>query len=243
MARQLLLVSALALAACSKNSPATETAGPVQCAPGTTLVDGRCVASEPVETDPKIASATEPAKKDVVGEFQALSDEMCACKDRACAEAVNKKFEGWLEENENASGSLEEQERAEQIAKSYTECMMTAMGGSPEPTPVDPSTVSEDKKKLAAEVVAMFDAVAAVVKKHSKDCAKMAAGVQRVADKNRGLIEQGKNMDDDAAFRQWFDETYGEKLKATMTEAMTAMMEKCAEDEGVRKAFQSLTGE
>lgn len=101
----------------------------------------------------------------------------------------------------------------------------------------------DDKKAMAEKVVKMFEEVAKAVEENAEDCAKMAEGVQKIADANKDLIAQGKSMDEDAEFKKWFDETHGEKMKTTMTGAMTAMMKKCGEDEGVKKAFSSLTGE
>jgi hypothetical protein len=101
----------------------------------------------------------------------------------------------------------------------------------------------DDKKAMAGKVVTMFEQVAKAVEENAEDCAKMAEAVQKLADDNKELIAQGKSMDEDPEFKKWFDETHGEKLKTTMTGAMTAMMKKCGQDEGVKKAFSSLTGE
>lgn len=103
----------------------------------------------------------------------------------------------------------------------------------------------DDKKKMAGEVITMFENVAKAVEENAEDCAKMAEAVQKVADANKELIAKGQSMrkDDDPEFQKWFDETHGEKLKTTMTGAMTAMMKKCAEDEGVKKAFGAITGQ
>lgn len=64
----------------------------------------------------------------LVSEFTAIKDEMCACKDKACAEGVNQKFEVWLKRNESSKGGRAEQEKAKAIAEDYTRCMMSAMG-------------------------------------------------------------------------------------------------------------------
>jgi hypothetical protein len=66
----------------------------------------------------------------VVKEFEKIKDEMCACKDKDCAEKVNKKFEDWLKKNEKAKGSKGQQEKAKKVAEEYTKCMMTAMAGT-----------------------------------------------------------------------------------------------------------------
>lgn len=247
MTKQVVLVSALVLAACGgKSSPASRTAGPEQCGAGTSWVAsaGRCVAAEAAPKSPAKATFAQAGQGDPIAEFEALSKEMCACKDRDCAERVNQKFEKWIEEHEDASGTPEDQQRAENIAKDYTNCMMTAMGADDTPAaPVDPATIPARKKELAAQVVAMFEEVAAVTTKHVNNCDQMAAGIQRVADKHRPLIEEGKTVDDDENFRNWFDQTYGEKLKQIMTELFGSLMKNCGDHEGVKKSLESLTGE
>ena len=70
----------------------------------------------------------------IVAEFAAISERMCQCKNRACAEQVNQEFEDWLKRNENAKGSQGEQEKAKKIAEEYTKCMMSAMTGAPDQT-------------------------------------------------------------------------------------------------------------
>lgn len=101
----------------------------------------------------------------------------------------------------------------------------------------------DDKKAMAGKVVEMFEAVAKVVTDNEADCAKMAEGISKLADENKDLIAKGKNMDDDPEFKKWFDETHGEKLKTTMTGAVTAMMKNCQKDKAVQDAFKKLTGE
>jgi hypothetical protein len=221
----------LALAACGgKGGPATETARPARPAPE----------QGPAAPAPVPAKA-EPPEVDVVGEMGALADKMCACTDRACAEAVNQEFNAWFDKNKEAAGSLDEQEQAEQIARRYTTCLSAATGSADDR--VDPSEISAARKASAKRVVAMFEAVAAVVKKHAASCDKMAAGIGKVAARNKALIAEAKSLDDEPKFRAWFDQTYGDRLKAVLTEAVTLVMQSCAEDEGVQKAFQSLSGE
>ena len=65
----------------------------------------------------------------VVKEFEKIKDEMCGCKDKECAEKVNKKFDEWLKKNESAKGSKGQQEKAKKIAEEYSKCMMSAMTG------------------------------------------------------------------------------------------------------------------
>jgi hypothetical protein len=101
----------------------------------------------------------------------------------------------------------------------------------------------DDKKAMAEKVVAMFEAVGKAVQDNESDCNAMAAGIQKISDENKELTAKAKTMDDDPEFKKWFDETHGEKVKAVMTGAITAMMKNCAEDKGVQAAFTSLTGE
>ena len=65
----------------------------------------------------------------VVKEFEKIKDKMCECKDKECAESVNKEFEEWLKKNEKAKGSKGQQEKAKKVAEEYTKCMMSAMAG------------------------------------------------------------------------------------------------------------------
>ncbi len=72
-----------------------------------------------------------------LGEF---TDEMCACPDRACADAVSQEMTRWSTELSKDHVELkptdEEMEEAKQITERLSKCMMTAMGyGNPPPPP------------------------------------------------------------------------------------------------------------
>ena len=72
----------------------------------------------------------------MIGEFATLTKDMCACVDKACAEAVNTAFDKWIERNANAKGSQQEQQRAKTLAEQYTGCMMKVMSAEqPAPKP------------------------------------------------------------------------------------------------------------
>jgi hypothetical protein len=101
----------------------------------------------------------------------------------------------------------------------------------------------DDKKAMAEKIVTMFEAVGKAITENEADCAKMAAGVQKIADENKELITKGKALDDDPEFKKWFEETHGEKIKTVMTGAVTSMIKNCKDDEGVKNAFEALTGE
>lgn len=45
-----------------------------------------------------------------VGDLEKLKDEACACKDKACAEAVNKKMDAEMEKLEKSYGGKEPDE-------------------------------------------------------------------------------------------------------------------------------------
>lgn len=85
--------------------------------------------NDPPDDPPPVDQPPVGNNPDVVGQFAQISDKMCACADRACAESVNKEFDEWLRANESAKGSKSEQERAKKIAERYTRCMMAAMTG------------------------------------------------------------------------------------------------------------------
>ena len=56
-----------------------------------------------------------------------LRDDMCSCKNKVCAERVNRGFETWLKRNERPPGTATRQSAYKVIAQEYTKCMMSAM--------------------------------------------------------------------------------------------------------------------
>jgi hypothetical protein len=110
--------------------------------------------------------------------------------------------------------------------------------------PAEPTAMTlEEKKALAGQVVAMFDEVGAAITANEADCAAMATEIDGIATRHADLIAKGKTIDDDPEFKTWFDETHGEHIRTTMGAAVQSMMKNCAEDEGVKAAFQRLAGE
>lgn len=79
----------------------------------------------------KAAIEEQETARNVVDEFNGLRAKMCDCDDRACAESVNAEFEAWLARNQHVKGSLKLQERAKEIARDYTECMMEVFKNQP----------------------------------------------------------------------------------------------------------------
>lgn len=72
------------------------------------------------------------AGSQIIAEFEVIKNDMCACRDKTCAEQINKDFEAWLKRHARAKGSKAEQEQAKKIAEDYTRCMMAAMTGGPD---------------------------------------------------------------------------------------------------------------
>lgn len=94
---------------------------PSMCGEGTVFKDGKCLSLEAA------APKTSADGSRVVAEFSDITDKMCDCRDKPCAEGVNQEFEDWLKRNEKAKGSKAEQEQAKKLAERYTKCMMAAM--------------------------------------------------------------------------------------------------------------------
>jgi hypothetical protein len=65
-----------------------------------------------------------------------MTDKMCACKDKACADGVVADMTKWsTEQAKNATGkeaakmSDEDTKKMADVSKKYSDCMMKAMGG------------------------------------------------------------------------------------------------------------------
>ena len=75
-----------------------------------------------------------------LGEF---TDEMCACADRTCADAVSQEMTRWSNELSRDHTDLkptdEEMAEVKLVSERLSTCMMTAMGyGNPPPPPAPP---------------------------------------------------------------------------------------------------------
>jgi hypothetical protein len=69
-------------------------------------------------------------KPDPIAKMQEFTDKMCACKDKACVEAVGKEMEEWGKtQDKGAEGNLsdDQKKKAEEIAKKMGECMTKHM--------------------------------------------------------------------------------------------------------------------
>lgn len=67
---------------------------------------------------------TGSGSKTMLGQMEDLRDDACACKDKACADAVQKDFEEWARRNASATTSTDPAitERITKLAMEFTEC-------------------------------------------------------------------------------------------------------------------------
>ena len=68
---------------------------------------------------------------EAIGEMKKLKDEMCACKDKACADRVTEDFAALGEKHKNTKATEAQIREAGKIAEEYGKCMMAAMGATP----------------------------------------------------------------------------------------------------------------
>jgi hypothetical protein len=129
------VAAALLAAGCYRSSPqpAPEPPRPIYQEPQPSSARSRPV--RPVAEDRSmIAVAIEK-----LGEF---ADDMCACKDRACADTVSQDMTRWSTElskdHEDLKPTPEEMEEATRVSERLSKCMVAAMSyGTPTapPTP------------------------------------------------------------------------------------------------------------
>lgn len=69
-------------------------------------------------------------KDDLTKQMEGFKDEMCACKDKACAEKVAEKMGKWATENaEKVGKDTKPTPEQEKLGTEMTQCMTKAMGG------------------------------------------------------------------------------------------------------------------
>lgn len=104
-----------------------------------------------------------------------------------------------------------------------------------------PAAAGEMTREEAGEkAIAMFAELNAIVKATKSDCPQMATDVTAFVEKSKPLMEAMQKFDENPEDKQWFDDTYGEKLKGTMGEMMGNMSE-CMKDPAVQAAFESMS--
>ena len=70
---------------------------------------------------------------DALKELSALKNEMCACKDKACAEKVTEKMMKMGEKHKDTKATESQMKAAAGITEELTKCMSKAMGMGGDP--------------------------------------------------------------------------------------------------------------
>ena len=65
---------------------------------------------------------------EAIGELKKIKDEMCACKDKACAEKVTEKMMKMGEKHKDTKATESQMKAASGITEELTKCMSKAMG-------------------------------------------------------------------------------------------------------------------
>ncbi len=73
----------------------------------------------------------DPGAVEAIAEMAVLRDQMCACKDKACADRVTEDFAALGEKHKNTKATEAQIREAGKIAEEYGKCMMAAMGATP----------------------------------------------------------------------------------------------------------------
>lgn len=68
---------------------------------------------------------------EAVAKMTEFKDQMCACKDKACADRVTEDFAALGEKHKNTKATEAQIREAGKIAEEYGKCMMAAMGATP----------------------------------------------------------------------------------------------------------------
>ncbi|HEY1811702.1 MAG TPA: hypothetical protein VGG74_05055 [Kofleriaceae bacterium] len=93
------------------------------------------VAQVPAPPPPAAHSKTD----ETLDKMSSFKDEMCTCKDSACAQRVADEMTKWAQaqvrDSEPPKMSDEQTQRATKLGEQMGTCMQTAMGASPQPTP------------------------------------------------------------------------------------------------------------
>jgi hypothetical protein len=130
------LVAALVAAGCYRSSPPPAEPEPP-----------RPVVQESASSHAKFRASRPPVReRSVIAEalvkLEVFADEMCACTDRTCADAVSQELTRWSSDLKDEGLHLEptedEMKEATRISEKLSSCMVQAMGyGSPgaPPTP------------------------------------------------------------------------------------------------------------
>jgi len=75
---------------------------------------------------------------EAIGELKKIKDEMCACKDKACAEKVTDKMMKMSKDNKDTKVTADQMKAASAITEELTKCMSKAMGMGADAPPASP---------------------------------------------------------------------------------------------------------
>jgi hypothetical protein len=93
------------------------------------------------------------------------------------------------------------------------------------------------REQVADTTVTMMDQMAAAVTSNQGNCDGMADALQTLIDKNKPMMDQGKEVfKNDPTAKQWFEENYKAKVVASMT-TMIQGMQGCEGNEKIKKVF------
>lgn len=141
------IAAALLAAGCYRSSPppaspppaSPEPARPAFQEPAATYAHARSHPTRPAPERGLIAEA--------IAKLGELADDMCACSDRTCADAVSQEMTRWSSEmqmkmkggDEKLEPTEEETQEAMKVGERLSKCMMTAMGHGASSPPAPPS--------------------------------------------------------------------------------------------------------
>ncbi len=79
----------------------------------------------------------------VVKDLEKIRDEMCACKDRDCAETAEKSYQEWTAANKKAKGSRSQRDDVEKALVEYRKCFVAAVDSGAAKPATKPETAPE----------------------------------------------------------------------------------------------------
>ncbi len=77
-------------------------------------------------------------KSQTAKDIKKFAEKVCACKDKACAEAVQTEFLAWTKENQRARGSEGDRKSVEKAMQRYAECHLALVGPEKPKAPTVP---------------------------------------------------------------------------------------------------------
>lgn len=127
------LALCLVLAGCGGSAPPPATPAPTPTSPAPT----------PTRADPPPATTGQPPDVEaILTKMQGFTDQMCACKDKPCAQHVSDDIAKWGDEMSKQnpappSFSDDQTKRIQSIGEQLGSCMQKVMGGGADsqPTP------------------------------------------------------------------------------------------------------------